>query len=66
MSVRASVCGEQRRFLLQLRLLHPLHLLSQPAMEMIVSMVTQLCAPDGDLDGPIEVELHKQVDSVDE
>lgn len=56
--INASVGGQMRKFIIQVPAGSALNIQSPEGMEMIVSMVNQLCAGKGDLDGPIEVVMH--------
>ena len=57
--VKVSVSGELKRFHIRMSMEQQFNLLSEAGMELIVGMVNELCAGKGELDGPIEVELHK-------
>ncbi|XP_071543234.1 uncharacterized protein [Panulirus ornatus] len=56
--VNASVGGQKRKFIIQVPPGSNLNVQTLEGMEMIVSMVNQLCAGKGELDGPIEVVMH--------
>ncbi|XP_042209829.1 uncharacterized protein LOC121857755 isoform X1 [Homarus americanus] len=56
--INASVGGQKRKFIIQVPPGSNLNVQTPEGMEMIVSMVNQLCAGKGDLDGPIEVVMH--------
>ncbi|KAK4305272.1 hypothetical protein Pmani_022831 [Petrolisthes manimaculis] len=56
--INASVRGQQRKFIIQVPPGANLNVQTIEGMEMIVSIVNQLCAGKGELDGPIEVTMH--------
>ncbi|CAL4075464.1 unnamed protein product [Meganyctiphanes norvegica] len=60
--INASVGGQMRKFIIQVPAGSNLNIQTPEGMEMIVSMVNQLCAGKGDLDGPIEVVMHNPND----
>uniref|UniRef100_A0A6A7FVG3 Zinc finger protein Aiolos-like n=2 Tax=Hirondellea gigas TaxID=1518452 RepID=A0A6A7FVG3_9CRUS len=55
--IRAVVDGQIRRFVIQIQTVKGYDLQSQVGMELILSMVNQLCQGKGSVEGPIDVEM---------
>lgn len=56
--INASVGGQKKKFIIQVPPGSNFNVQTPDGMEMIVTMVNQLCPGKGELDGPVEVVMH--------